>query len=137
MAANTILTPAQWNAKLRKAEVKAKVGWAMYYGVVDEMRAMYVARREMMRNVRDGAGNTDDPTLIFLKKSFLDMMDTLKAFHECPICIEELTKTTTAVPNCGHLVCKSCYGDTRLRICPICRLEYKYKKAGEAGEEGV
>jgi hypothetical protein len=123
-------TPAQLRGIIRNLEKKSKVGWAMYYNLGEERRDVWAHHQLMSRQLKEA---TDDDGVLFahLKKSFLEMMDTLKAFSECPVCIEPLDKTNTQVGNCGHLVCKSCYSNELLDKCPVCRRKYYGKKVAE------
>ena len=39
----------------------------------------------------------------------------------CQICLEDLTKDTLVLSNCGHNFCATCYEDARLVNCGTCR----------------
>jgi len=39
----------------------------------------------------------------------------------CSICLSDIIKETFKISNCGHYYCETCYNDSRLDKCAICR----------------
>jgi len=127
-------TYAQLQAKVRTLERKSKVGWAMFYQQVDMVREWDT----QMKGVLEGITLlNEEQKLAHLKKGYLDMLERLHEYTDCPICLETLNRGNTAVPNCGHLLCKGCFADERLNKCPLCRKAYRYKppQAAAGGAE--
>ena len=38
---------------------------------------------------------------------------------ECPVCLHDIAPQQLAIPDCGHILCKSC--EDQCRKCPVCR----------------
>jgi hypothetical protein len=103
-----------------RLEAKAKSGWKAFYQHRYEVEEMGVLRRElegMVTEVR--RGNEVDVT--HLKQMFLQLYDRLGDLTDCPVCYEPMVKDNTFVPNCGHLLCKTCRPRIPENKCPECR----------------
>ena len=105
--------------KLR-LESKAKQGWKCYFIERDYLYDLQV-HRETIRNDVTAIRNGDDVNLDHLKKMFLDLYDKVGEFVDCPICFDALKKDNTHLPNCGHMICKTCKKNPLVNKCPICR----------------
>lgn len=65
----------------------------------------------------------------FLKKKFAELYCKVKEDIDCIFCTDELTVDTIEVPDCGHVICKSCChnlleAETKTQkkaTCPSCR----------------
>jgi len=68
--------------------------------------------------------NTD-----FLKKKFAELYCKVKEDTDCIFCTDQLTVDTIEVPDCGHVICKSCCSNLleaetksqKKATCPSCR----------------
>jgi hypothetical protein len=128
---NTLLTLNQQ----KSLEKKSKAGWKMYFLMkqqhdllaefMDFERELY---RKMIKDIKSG-GEID---ITHLKKQFVDLYEKVNSQMECPVCFEIMTKEKLDVPNCGHLICKTCKeticksGNCK---CPICKDKYYYYEA--------
>jgi len=102
-------------------EAKAKQGWKCYFIERDWIHDLQTTRnnvRATAQQIRNGA----TPDITHLTQMFLELYDKVGELCDCPVCMETLTKDQTAVPICGHLVCKGC--KERMTDCPICRKKY-------------
>ena len=102
-------------------EGKAKQGWKCYFIQRDYIEALQDTRnnvRATAQQIRSGA----TPDITHLTQMFLELYDKVGELCDCPVCMEQMTKDQTAVPICGHLVCKAC--KERMTECPICRKNY-------------
>ena len=52
----------------------------------------------------------------------MELYDKVGELVDCPVCLETMTKEKTAIPLCGHLICKEC--KENISVCPICRGKY-------------
>lgn len=106
-------------------ERKAKKGWRMFYTMVERNEVLsrqMVAQRELVDRIK----NEQDIDLTYLKSQFVELYDKVHSQIECPSCFELLTKENLDVPNCGHLLCKTCKNkicETNCQ-CPICRKKF-------------
>jgi len=102
-------------------EAKAKQGWKCYFIERDFIYSLQDTRnnvRETAQQIRSGA----TPDITHLTQMFLELYDKVGELCDCPVCYETMTKETTSVPMCGHLVCKEC--KEKITECPICRKNY-------------
>ncbi len=106
-------------------EAKAKQGWKCYFIERDHIYELQqhrnTLRAEVERLREDGGGGSAND-YDHLKQMFLDLYARVGELCDCPVCFETLSKDLTAVPLCGHLVCKEC--KARMVACPICRKTY-------------
>lgn len=102
-------------------EAKAKQGWKCYFIERDYIYDLQATRnnvRATAQQIRSGA----TPDITHLTQMFLELYDKVGELCDCPVCMEQMTKDGTAVPMCGHLVCKTC--KEKMTDCPICRKAY-------------
>ncbi len=106
-------------------EQKAKSGWRCFF---IQREANYHLQETTYRmagevnRLRREATNPSNAEYEHLKSMFLELYDKVGELTNCPICFDPMTKDTTHVGSCGHLVCKTC--KTRISQCPICRKSY-------------
>ena len=103
-----------------RLEAKAKSGWKMFYQQRDEIQeagGLRVAHAGMAVAVR-GGGDVD---VTHLKRMFLELYDRLGQLTDCPVCLEPMPTANTFIPNCGHLICKTCRPQIANNKCPECR----------------
>jgi hypothetical protein len=101
-------------------EQKAKRGWSLFFRTRERMDFLIHNRLEnahIVREIRRG-GEVD---LTHLKKLFLDLYDKVGEIVDCPVCFEPMMKDNTFIPNCGHLICKTCRPQIQGNKCPTCR----------------
>jgi hypothetical protein len=82
------------------------------------MGIFHISPQFPVADIREGV----QPDITFLTRQFLELYDKVGEMCDCPVCFCTLTKEETAVPFCGHLVCKAC--KLRLTECPTCRKSY-------------
>lgn len=105
-------------------EGKAKQGWKCYFIEREHIYELQETRnhqRDEVRRLREGAVA---PDYEHLKNMFLELYDKVGELCDCPVCLETLTKDKTAVPICGHLICKDCKANPLVDKCPVCRVVY-------------
>ena len=83
-----------------------------------DLQATRTTVRPIIQQIRGG----ETPDITYLTKMFQDLYDKVGGLCDCPVCLEQMTKEQTAVPLCGHLICKGC--KERLAECPTCRKKY-------------
>lgn len=91
--------------------------------------------RENEQLLNDVINNASDksssgfPGTDFLKKKFAELYCKVNEDNECISCTDELTADTIEVPDCAHVICKTCCGkllsdetkNNRAATCPTCR----------------
>jgi hypothetical protein len=102
-------------------EAKAKQGWKCYFIERDFIYNLQETRNNV-RTTAQAIRNGETPDITHLTQIFLELYDKVGELCDCPVCMETLTKEQTAVPLCGHLLCKSC--KEKMTDCPICRKKY-------------
>jgi hypothetical protein len=127
---NTPLTPVQ----RRALENKAKSGWKMYFMMkeqhdllADFMEYERESNKQLISDIKSG----EEIDITHLKNQFVELYEKVNSQMECPVCFEILTKDKLDVPNCGHLICKSCK-ETICKgncSCPICKKKYFVAKS--------
>jgi len=112
----TITNREKW-----ELERKAKQGWKAFFIERDYVGQLRETRDKLYDTVRilRGDGGVDYE---FLKQQFLELYDKVGERCDCPVCFDPLLKENTAIPLCGHLVCKNC--KSSMTLCPICRKAY-------------
>ena len=90
---------------------KSKIGWAVYFKTVEEVQEMAMKFKEVLK----------EEDLSFLKDKHVSLLEMVGKWTDCSVCLCELTKESTKVLNCGHLICKECYTHPQLDKCPECR----------------
>jgi hypothetical protein len=119
--ANTQITMT--NAQKWALEAKSKQGWKCYFIERDAIYELQRHRNLFRQQVQNIRGVIEvQPDYEHLKQMFLDLYDKVGELCDCPVCMEEMTKEQTAVPICGHLVCKTC--KEKMNECPLCRKKY-------------
>jgi len=106
-------------------EAKAKQGWKCYFierEHIYELQAVRETMRATIDDIRNSIRNNETPDISHLSQMFLELYDKVGELCDCPVCYESMTKEQTAVPMCGHLICKTC--KTNCAECPICRKKY-------------
>lgn len=104
-------------------EAKAKQGWKCYFIEREHIYQLQEVRHNLRAQVQQLRSTATAPQdYEHLKKMFLDLYDKVGEMCDCPVCMEPMTKDNTAVPLCGHLVCKGC--KDQMVECPICRKKY-------------
>lgn len=121
-------------AEKYELETKAKRGWRSYFILRDDnyILANYLhdekeANAKLIRDIKSGI----DVDFSFLKSQFLELYEKVGNLTDCPVCYETLIKDNSYLPNCGHMICKTCK-DTICKQgnkqCPICKVKYFEKK---------
>jgi hypothetical protein len=115
-------------------EAKAKRGWKTYFGLRNDyfILSNYLndekeANAKLVRDIKAGI----DVDFSFLKSQFLDLYEKVGTLTDCPVCYETLIKDNSELPNCGHMICKTCKDSIckqGSKQCPICNVKYYEKK---------
>jgi len=110
----------------RDLERKAKAGWKTYFLLLErynDLSEYQILQREHNRQLATTIRSGGEVDLEFLKKQFVDMYEKLGELTDCPVCFETLTKENSVVPNCGHMLCKTCKDKIceGNKECPICK----------------
>jgi hypothetical protein len=123
MAQNPNTQITMTNREKWSLEAKAKQGWKCYFIEREHIYQLQEHRDQLRQQVQQLRTNdTTAPDYEHLKQMFLDLYDKVGEMCDCPVCMETMTKERTAVPLCGHLVCKTC--KEKMVDCPICRKKY-------------
>lgn len=102
-------------------EGKAKQGWKVYFIERERVYALQQQRNQYKQLVAELKSGIK-PDISHLSNMFLELFAKCGEMCECPVCYEDLTKETTNVPICGHLVCKDC--KSKMTECPLCKKKY-------------
>lgn len=121
MAQNPNTQITMTNREKWSLEAKAKQGWKCYF-IEREHIYQLQEQRNQLRHQVNHLRNGCKVEYEHLKQMFLDLYDKVGELCDCPVCMETMTKEQTAVPLCGHLVCKTC--KDKMTDCPICRKKY-------------
>ena len=109
---------------------KSKAGWRKYFlledeylELLDEHYEIVHMNRKLVERLKKGDSDID---MSYLKSQFIEMYDSVKKDGECPICFTKITKENIVVPSCGHIICKTCKDEIKLKDdkCPSCRKKY-------------
>lgn len=124
MANNPNTQITMTNKEKWSLENKAKQGWKCYFIEREHIYELQNHRDLLRQQVQQLRSNnrSSAPDYEHLKQMFLDLYDKVGELCDCPVCMETMTKEQTAVPLCGHLVCKTC--KDKMTDCPICRKKY-------------
>jgi hypothetical protein len=123
MANNPNTQITMTNREKWSLEAKAKQGWKCYFIEREHIYELQEVRNNLRAQVHQLRTATSAPQdYEHLKKMFLDLYDKVGEMCDCPVCMEPMTKDNTAVPLCGHLICKEC--KEKVVECPICRKKY-------------
>jgi hypothetical protein len=118
---------------------KSKAGWRKYFLLEDEYLELLEKQydvihenQELIERLRkaplDGRNPSEEIDMSYLKSQFIEMYDSVKKDGECPICFAKITKENIVVPSCGHIICKTCKDEIKLKDdkCPSCRKKILY-----------
>ncbi len=112
---------ADQRREMQSLRGKLKWAWRSFFeerAAVHDLQRTRDGLRQTVADIRAGV----QPDITFLTRQFLELYDKVGELCDCPVCWCTLTKEETAVPFCGHLVCKAC--KLRLTECPTCRKSY-------------
>lgn len=100
---------------------KLKWAWRSFFAeraAVHELQRVRDSLRADVTNIRGGV----QPDITYLSKIFMELYEKVGEMCDCPVCFHTLTKEVTAVPFCGHLICRDC--KVKFTECPTCRKSY-------------
>jgi hypothetical protein len=123
MANNPNTQITMTNREKWSLEAKAKQGWKCYFIEREHIYELQDVRNNLRAQVNQLRATTSAPQdYDHLKQMFLELYDKVGELCDCPICYDTMDKNSTAVPLCGHLICKTC--KEKVVECPICRKKY-------------
>lgn len=122
MASNPNAQITMTNRQKWALEAKAKQGWKCYFIERDYIYELQEVRDTMRATIQQLRTGSSSPDIAHLSKMFLELYDKVGQLCDCPVCMETMGKDETAVPLCGHLICKTC--KEMCDVCPICRKKY-------------
>lgn len=110
---------------IQKLKSEKKYAWSRFYKERQGWYTLFSQQRESNRTLAlkiKESQALDDNDLKYLKNQFVQLMDESGKLTDCPVCFEIMKPENTAVPNCGHVICKSC--KSKLDKCPTCRKDF-------------
>jgi hypothetical protein len=115
-------TQSDTNKLINALKIKAKKGWKLYFMERDGVHRLQAYRNRLREEASRLPTRAGDEEYDHLRNMFLELYKEVGKLCDCPVCFETMTKEITAVPSCGHLVCKAC--KEKMTECPICRKKY-------------
>lgn len=103
-------------------EKRRKYAWGKYYEQINlELANVPAIIGIIGRNNVNGKLFPDIPN--HLTKDYYEMAEELNKKFTCPCCLDLATKDTIAITYCGHIYCKECLDEIKLKLgtCSICR----------------
>lgn len=103
-----------------RLEAKAKSGWKAFYQSREDIDIL-IGIMNQDRQTYEALRSGQDVDVSHLKRMFLELYEKVGELTNCPICFEPMPKENTFIPNCGHLICKTCRPQIANNKCPECR----------------
>ena len=82
-------------------------------------------RRNRNTNRRRGGGEARTPSppsnTVMLQEEIRNGMAERGEKWECPVCMEDFEAADIVFAPCSHKLCATCFNDSRIDKCPVCR----------------